>query len=60
METRQGVRAPLRGHKNIGVLSNAGPGSPGRSQGCRVGIQCLDIMGTPAVRHLSGVSLAGR
>ena len=29
METRQGVRAPLRGHKNIGVLSNAGPGSLG-------------------------------
>ena len=28
-ETRQGVRAPLRGHKNTGVLSNAGPGSLG-------------------------------
>ena len=31
-----------------------------KSQGCQAGIQCWAIIGTPAKRHLNGVSLTGR
>ena len=35
-------------------------GSSEKSQGCKAGIQCWAIIGTPAKRHLNGVSLTGR
>ena len=65
METRQGVRAPLRGHKNIGVLSNAGPGSLGgrRAAGsvfnvwhCRTGNPLARTNLSPFARCTLGLS----
>ena len=45
---------PLKNHQNIGFLSNTSP-----SQSYQVSNQCSAIIGTPAKRHLNGVSLAG-
>ena len=53
----QGVRAQLDNHKTKGFLSNTGL-DPLKNH--KVNIQCWAIIGTPAKRHLNGVSLAGR
>ena len=47
----QGVRIPLKNHKNIGSLSNTGPDPLKIYQ---ASIQCWAIIGTPAKRHLNG------
>ena len=49
----------LENHKNIGFLSNTGP-DPRKWQSYQASIQCRVIIGTPAKRHLNGVSLAGQ
>ena len=46
---------PPKNHKNIGFLK-----SPEKSQSYQSSIQCWAIIGTPAKRHLNGVSLEGR
>ena len=58
----QGVRTPLKNLKKyIGFHSNTGrSGFPEIAQGYKSSIQCWAIIGTPAKRHLNGVSLAGR
>ena len=48
---------PLKNHKNIGFLSNTGP-DPLKNH--KATIQCRAIIGTPAKRHLNGVSLVNR
>ena len=48
---------PPENHKNIGFLSNTGADPLKNYQSS---IQCWAIVGTPAKRHLNGVSLAGR
>ena len=55
-----GDPGPLRGHKNIGVLSNAGPGSLGGRRAAGPVFNVWDIVGTLVVRHLNGLSLTGR
>ena len=50
---------PLKNHKNKGFLSNTGP-DPRKWQSYPASIQCQVIIGTPAKRHLNGVSLVGR
>ena len=58
-EGGQGVRTPppLKNHKNVGFLSNTGP-DPLKSQSYQASIQCWATIGSPAKRHLNGVSLA--
>ena len=57
----QGIRTPPEKSQNIGFPSNTGPDpGPEKSQGYQAIIQCWAIIGTPAKRHLNGVSLAGR
>ena len=51
---------PLKNHINIGFLSNTGPDPLKKSQNFQASIECWGIIGTPAKRHLNGVSLAGR
>ena len=46
-------------HKSIGFLSNTGP-HPENSQSYQARIQSWSSIGTPAKRHLNGVSLVGR
>ena len=56
----QGFRyPPLQNHKNIGLLSNTGTDHD-KSQSYQARIPSCAIIGTPAKRHLNGVSLAGR
>ena len=55
----RGSGPSLKNHKNIGFLSNTGP-DPKKWQSYQASIQCRVIIGTPAKRHLNGVSLAGR
>ena len=50
---------PLENYKNIGFLSNTCPDLE-KSQSYHIRIQSWAITGTPAKRHLNGVSLAGR
>ena len=50
----QGVRTPLKNHKNLGFFSNTAPDHPGYQDS----IQCWANIGMPAKRHLNGVSLA--
>ena len=52
-ERGQGVRIPLKNHKNIGFFSIMG-------QSYQASILCRVIIGTLANRHLNGVSLVGR
>ena len=52
-----GPPPPLENHKNIGFLSNTGQ-DPEKSQSYQARIQSWAIIGTPAKRHLNGVSLA--
>ena len=52
-EGGQGVRTPLKNHKNIVFFSNMG-------QSYQASIQCRVIICTLANRHLNGVSLVGR
>ena len=54
-----GGPGPLENHKNIGFLSNTGPGPDLKSQSYQT-IQCEAIIDTQAKRHLNGISLAGR
>ena len=54
-----GSGPPLKNHKNIGFLCNTGP-DPEKSQNYQARMQSWVIIGTPAKRHLNGVSLAGR
>ena len=58
-EGGQGFRTPPppENHKNIWYRSNT---VPEKSQSYQASIQCWAIIGTPAKRHLNGVSLAGR
>ena len=46
---------PLKNHKNIGFLSNTGPGPLKNHKATKPA-----VIYTPAKRHLKGVSLAGR
>ena len=55
----QGVRPPLKNHKNIVFFSNTGP-DPLKITKHQARIQLWFIIGPPAKRHLNGVSLAGR
>ena len=52
-------RPPLKDHKNKRFLSNIGPG-PLKITKLPSQIQCWGIIGTPAKRHLNGISMAGR
>ena len=63
LEGGQGVRTPLKTHKNIGFHSNTGP-NPLKNQKAikpvfNVGPSSQFIV-TPAQCYLNGVSLAGR
>ena len=51
---------PPENHKNIGFVRKTGPDPMKKSQSYQASIQCWAIIGTPAKRHLKGVSLAGR
>ena len=53
----QDLPPPLKNHKNKGFFSNTGP-DPLKNH--KASIQCWAIIGSPAKRHLNGVSLAGR
>ena len=53
----QGVRTPLKNHKNIGFSSNTGP-DPLKNRSYQASIQCWAIIGTPAKRH-SGIAYSG-
>ena len=56
-----GPTSPLENHKNIGFLSKSGPDPlEKKSQSYQASIQCWAFIGTPAKRHLIGVSLADR
>ena len=50
---------PLENHKNIGFFSNTGPDQL-KIVKLPASFQFLAIIGTPAKRHLNGVSLADR
>ena len=47
----QGVRTPLKNHKNIGFSSNTGPDSL-KNRSYQASIQCWANIGTPVKRHL--------
>ena len=51
--------SPLKNHKNR-VSKQYWSRSPEQSQSYQAEFQCWAIIGTPAKRHLNGVSLAGR
>ena len=54
----EGVQAPLKNHKKIGFLSNTGPDPLKNHKATEPSqIQCRAVTGTPAQRHLNGVSL---
>ena len=53
----RGSGPPLRNHKNIGFPSTIDP-DPLKSQSYQARIQWCAIIGTPAKRHFTGVSLA--
>ena len=61
--SRGGDRGPdrptLENHRNIGFLSHTGL-DPEKSQSYQARIQSWAIIGTPAKRHLNGVSLVGQ
>ena len=51
----------LKNHKNIGFLSNTGPGPmKNHKAACKASIQCWAIIGTPVKCHLNGILLVGR
>ena len=47
----QGVRTPLKNHKNIGFSSSIGP-DPLENRSYQASIRCWVIIGTPEKRHL--------
>ena len=55
----QGVRTPLKNHKNIGFPSNIDP-DPLKITKLPSQHLMLGITGTPAKHHLNGVALTGR
>ena len=55
-----GGQDPLENHKNIGFLSKIDPDPLKNHKNYQASIQCRAIIGTPAKRHLNGVSLADR
>ena len=56
----QGVRTPRKIHKNTGFLSNTGSDPLKNHKATKPAFNVETIIGTPANRHLNGVSLAGR
>ena len=56
-----GVQAPPLKNKNIyiGFLSNTDPDALKNHKASKTAFNVLAIIGTPAKRHLNGVSLAG-
>ena len=50
----------LRNHKNIGFISKYWSRTVEKPQCYKASIQCWAIVGTPAKRHLNGVSPTGR
>ena len=51
---------PEKSQKNIGLLSKTGPDLLKNHKATETSIQCWANIGTPAKRHLNGVSLASR
>ena len=51
---------PPENHKNVGFLSNTGPDPLKNHKALKSAFVVGAIIGTPAKRHLNGVSLAGQ
>ena len=56
----QGIRTPLKIHRNIGFLSNTGPGPMKNHKATKPAFNVWVIIRQSAKRHLNGVSLVGR